>query len=127
RNFMRLLEGGTSPVRDEILINVGVAGGALRLGDWKLVVNGHVRDGLEGGQKNPEREEQKRQALRSPVVELFNLRDDHSEKKNLSRARPDIVRELRRRLDQYASEAVPSKQAPPNPEFKVPSVWGPVH
>ncbi len=119
------LTEGAAVARDDVLINIGVVGAAIRVGPWKLVVNGHVRDGMEGGLINAEREELKRQALASPVIELFNVIDDPSEKMNLAAARPEIVEKLQRRLDDYAREAVPSKQASPPAGFKAPAVWGP--
>ncbi len=119
------LAEGEATAREDVLINIGVVGAAIRVGPWKLVVNGHVRDGMEGGPINAEREQLKRQALASPVVELFNLNDDPSEKTNLADARPEIVQKLQRRLDDYTREAVPSKQAPPPADFRTPAVWGP--
>ncbi len=118
-----ITRGAPSP-HEDILTNISTTGGALRAGDWKLVVNGQVRDGEEGGDERPERRAQKEQALAAPVIELFNLADDLSEKTNLAEKYPEKVRELRTRLDAYAKAAAPSLQAPAPAGFKVPAVWG---
>jgi arylsulfatase A-like enzyme len=111
-----LTEGKRSPHAD-ILINVTPAGGALRQGDWKLVLNGNARENPDGepddtGQRAAER------------VELFNLAKDPSEKTNLAAAEPDRVRELRARLADYARQAVAPKAAPKAKDFQAPKVWG---
>lgn len=100
----------------EILHNSTPRNGAIRMGDWKLVLNGHRGD--EPGEANAGAQEQKE------VVELFNLADDLSEKNNLAGARPDKVKELRARYDTLARQAAKPKQAPKAPDFKSPKVWG---
>jgi Arylsulfatase A and related enzymes len=119
-----LTTGAVSP-REEILINIGVAGAAVRVGPWKLVVNGQIRDGLEGGTETPERRELKRRAFEAPQVELFNLERDLAEQTNLAAEHPEIVARLQARVAAYEREAVPSKQAPAAADFKTPDVWGP--
>src|SRR5262249_3839690 len=64
-----IAEGKPSP-HDAILLNATPRNGAVRVGDWKLVLNGHR--GAEGGADGAER------------VELFNLADDLGEKTNLA-------------------------------------------
>lgn len=118
-----ITRGASSP-HEYILHNITTTGGAVRAGDWKLVVNGQIPDGEEGGAETPERAEAKRKALADPVVELFNLKDDPYEKTNLAAQHPAMVARLRAQLDIYAKEAMPSKQAPMSPGFKVPAVWG---
>ncbi|HEY8506147.1 MAG TPA: arylsulfatase, partial [Gemmataceae bacterium] len=74
-------------------------GGAIRKGDWKLVV---------GGKR----------------TELFNIAKDPYEKRNLAEEHPEKVKELQQRLDAYAKEAVAPKSKPKAEDFKVPKVWG---
>ncbi|HWL15268.1 MAG TPA: arylsulfatase [Opitutus sp.] len=124
RDMWSSLAAGAPSPHEELLINVGVAGGAIRVGDWKLVLNGKVKDGLEGGTETDERREMKRRARLTPQIELFNLADDPFEKTNLAASRPDQVARLQERLDTYGRAAVPSKQAPAAPGFKTPAVWG---
>jgi arylsulfatase A-like enzyme len=107
-----IAQGAKSP-HEEILLNTTPNNGAIRVGDWKLVVAGHASD--EGGRKG------KRAAS---GVELFNLIDDPTESKNLADAHPDKVRDLRSRLDHYAQQAVPPKAAPKAADFVTPKVWG---
>jgi arylsulfatase A-like enzyme len=110
-----LTDGQKSPHAD-ILLNATPNGGALRMGDWKIVLNGNTRDNPDGKKlgkkKGPE------------LVELFNLTADPSEKTNLAAQEPDRVRELRARLDAYARQAVPPKAAPKRKGFQSPKVWG---
>ncbi len=118
-----IAEGAPSP-HEEILHNITTTGGAVRVGDWKLIVNGQVMDGLEGGQVSEAREQEKAAAIAAPRFELFNLKDDPGEKTNLAGTNPEKLRELLTRLESYAHAAAPSKQAPASPDFKVPAVWG---
>ncbi len=119
-----------APIHDDILINAAPGTGALRRGDWKLVVNGHLR--FKGGtppanfkwadllreEKNPEADAARQQ------IELFNLATDPSESENLATTNPVIVRELTARYETYARAAVPLVGGEPVPNFKSPAVWG---
>jgi arylsulfatase A-like enzyme len=78
----------------EILHNSTPSGGAIRVGDWKLI----IKTG-KGSRKNNQ----------SESVELFNLATDPSEKTNLAQQNPEKLRELRARYLHYASAAVPPK------------------
>lgn len=118
-----ITQGAPSPNPD-ILLNVTTTGGSVRVGDWKLVVNGQVRDGKEGGTLSEAHKRLKAEALVSPVIELFNLRDDPYEKDNLAARNPEKVKELQARLQAYAKAAAPSLQHTMAKGFKVPAVWG---
>jgi arylsulfatase A-like enzyme len=111
-----LTEGKKSPHAD-ILLNVTPGGGALRMGDWKIVLNGDTRDDPDGKVV-----EKKKKGAAS--VELFNLAGDPSEKNNLAAQEPERVRELRGRLEAYARQAAPPKAAPKAKDFQSPKVWG---
>jgi arylsulfatase A-like enzyme len=108
-----IAEGKPSP-HDAILLNTTPANGAIRVGDWKLVLNGAMGVGDATAKANGGRE----------TVELFNLAADPSESKNLAAERPEKVRELRARYDEYARQAVPPKSRPRSPDFRSPKVWG---
>jgi arylsulfatase A-like enzyme len=87
-----LTEGKKSP-HEEILINAEPTRGAIRVGDWKLVMSGQRRRlGAVGG-----------------GVELFDLREDVGEKVNLAERAPERVKELRARYEVYARAAVEPK------------------
>ena len=83
----------------EILINTTDNGGAIRVGDHKLVV-----------------------AARK--TELFNLKQDPGEKNNLAESEPARVKDLSERLAKYRKEAVPSLQKPQPEGYKAPKIWG---
>lgn len=84
-----LAEGKAWP-RQEMLLNTTPTAGAVRVGDWKLVIShGPRTNGGKGGES----------------VELFNLAEDPGERKNLAEAQPEKVKELRARYEAYASEA----------------------
>jgi arylsulfatase A-like enzyme len=102
-----LTEGKGSP-HEEILINAEPTRGAVRVGDWKLVLGGARNtanaDLGQGGAR--------RQGRRGGVgaeVELFNLKEDPGEKTNLAEKEPDRVKELRERYETYARAAVGPK------------------
>lgn len=108
--------GKPSPHK-EILHNVlpGLTCGALRQGDWKLVI-----------EENKQKGKNKNKATTRPV-ELFNIAQDPSERTNLADQYPDKVKELMERLTYYEKAAVPpqqTKQAKSDEDAKSPKVWG---
>jgi arylsulfatase A-like enzyme len=115
RDAMATIGGGPSP-HEDILINTTPGNGAIRAGNWKLVVNGNRSDdGSEGLAKNRDG---------ASLIELFDLAADPYEKTNLADKQPDKVRELQARLSTYARAAVRPKSAPKSPDFQSPKVWG---
>jgi len=122
-----ITKGAPSP-HDQILMNTSPSNGAIRVGDWKLVVNGAQVDNEEGPETPttaPRRPKQRKQAAAAgDDVELFNLADDISEKHNLAAENPEKVKELRTRYEALAAQAVPPKAKPKAPGFKSPAVWG---
>jgi arylsulfatase A-like enzyme len=108
-----LTEGKPSP-HDAILLNAAPNGGAIRMGDWKLVVRtggGTDADGVP-------------LARTAGAMELYNLKDDPYEKNDLSAKQPEKARELRARYDAFAAQAAPPKNRPRPRGFKAPAVWG---
>ncbi len=107
-----IAKGRPSPHK-EILLNITPATGAIRRGDWKLVYNGSIGANNAG-------------PVDKKVYELFNLSEDPYERNNLADKYPQKFQELKRRLEQYAAEAV-KPNVPPNrmpKDFKVPEIWG---
>src|SRR6266511_2772802 len=111
-----IAEGKASP-HAEILLNATPNTGAIRVGDWKLVLNGKVHADENEGERSPSEA-----SLAS--VELFNLADDPYEKKNLAESDHEKVKELRARYDRLAAQAVPPKIKPKAADFKSPKIWG---
>ena len=101
-----LTKGAKSP-HDAILLLGTVPGkAAVRIGDWKLLLN--------ASEKNAE--EAPDDAVKSAgSVELYNLAEDIGETKNLAASRPDKVKELRARLDSFLKDAAPSGNAATKP------------
>ena len=116
--------GAPSP-HDAILINATPNKGALRMGDWKLVVNGDLPEAADGdGETAPTSAKKPAATASASTVELFNLVEDPSEKTNLAAERADKVKELRARYDAFAKQQVAPKAAPKAKGFQVPKVWG---
>ncbi len=109
-----LTQGKPSPHR-EILLNTTPNTGAIRVGDWKLIVNGEINAHEGDGTVSTPAE---------PSIELFNLANDPYEKRNLATQQPGVVSDLRARYDKLAAQAVPPKASPKRADFKVPKVWG---
>lgn len=107
-----IAQGKPSP-HDAILLNTAPFNGAIRMGDWKLVHNGHIGSN-----------DLKKKRETAQEIELFNLAADPYEKTNLAAQHPEKVKELRARLEAFAREAVAPKaeEAPAN--FKAPKIWG---
>jgi arylsulfatase A-like enzyme len=109
-----LTEGKSSPHKT-ILINTTPNAGAVRAGDWKLVI--------KTGAEDPDgRELNKNEGTES--VELFNLKDDPYEKRNLADQNPEKVNELKAALEDFAKQAVAPKAKPKPKDFVSPKVWG---
>ncbi len=107
-----ITEGKPSP-HEEILINAMPTSGAIRMGPWKLVQNGHITANDISGKKPA-----------TSKLELFNVIEDPNEQKNLAEQHPERVQQLLQRLEAYRTEAVPPKAEKESTNFKVPAVWG---
>jgi arylsulfatase A-like enzyme len=124
-----IVSGAASP-HDEILINITATGGAIRMGDWKLVVNGQRADAddAEGAEAAAQKKAKKKGVAKRDEpgtrIELFNLKHDPYEKTNLADQEPVMLKKLRGRLEAYAKAAAPARQAPRPADFKSPAVWG---
>ncbi len=111
RDVLPVLTDGKSSPHEDILLNAITANdGAIRMGDWKLILNG--KDGvslamdLETGERIKGGKPLRKDSRTEPRAELFNLRDDPGETKDLAAAHPEKVQELRARYDAYLDAAV---------------------
>jgi arylsulfatase A-like enzyme len=114
RDLWPTLTAGAPSPHDVILLNATPNGGAVRAGDWKLVLKTGADDPDDGEAVKGGRE----------TVELFNLADDPYERSNLAPARPEKVKELKAALARFAAESTPPKSRPKPKGFKSPKVWG---
>ena len=81
-----LAEGGLGP-RDNILLNVEAFRGAIRAGEWKLIVR----------------------ATLPSKFELFDIANDPEESQNQAEAYPDRVKSLLKQLNDFAYEMAAPK------------------
>lgn len=81
-----IAEGKPSP-HEDVLINVEIFRGAIRMGKWKLF----------------------KLAVLPGKTELFDVERDPGEKTNVADQHPEVVRELESRLISYAKQAKPSE------------------
>lgn len=119
-----IAKGERSP-HEAILINAAPTKGALRAGDWKLVLSGSEIDSDEPDRNEKAGKTAKTRRVRGKAtVELFNLARDPYEKANLAESNPEKVRELRALYDAFARQAIPPQAKPREDGFKAPKVWG---
>jgi arylsulfatase A-like enzyme len=106
-------------------MNTTPRAGAIRVGDWKLVINGSTGS-AEEDDESPAAAKRKKATRKTqlPKVELFNLAQDLSEKHDLSAENPEKVKDLRARYDVYAKAAITPHNAPKPPGYTSPKVWG---
>jgi arylsulfatase A-like enzyme len=91
-----LTQGAKSP-HDAILLLGTVPGrAAVRMGDWKLLLNANDKDAEEASDDG---------AQGAGNVELYNLADDIGETKNLAAVQPEKAKELRTRLEAFLNDA----------------------
>ncbi len=101
-----LTQGAKSPHEALFLPGMAPEKMALRMGDWKLLLNPSDKDA----------EEAKGSEKSSGKMELYNLASDIAEKTNLAASQPEKLAEMRARLDAIIKDAVPAggvtEQAP---------------
>jgi arylsulfatase A-like enzyme len=104
-SFWPVLTEKTLAPRKEVLINVEDLRGAIRVGEWKLIVHSAL----------PSR------------VELFQLSADPEEAENRAEREPDRVKDMLTTLNNFAYEMTPSKYlealAKPH-KADIPIYWG---
>jgi arylsulfatase A-like enzyme len=116
-----IARGEPSP-HAEILLNSAPGGGAIRVGDWKLVLKGSADENDTGvGEAQPSAGLPDSAPL---TQELYRLADDPNEKHDLAATNPGKVKELREHYDALARQAVKPKSAPKAPGFRSPRIWG---
>jgi arylsulfatase A-like enzyme len=101
-----VLSQGKLSRRREVLLNTTPFSGALRIDDWKLVLNGDkfATSSDPAVELGVSMQEQGNAAL-AETVELFDLAADPYENSNIAAKQPDKLRELRQRYDLLAAQA----------------------
>lgn len=92
-----LTEGAKTPHDALLLCGTRPHVTAIRMGDWKLLVNPNNKDA----------EESNADEAASGRVELYNLANDIGEKNDLAKSNPEKAKELHARLDAMMKDAVP--------------------
>lgn len=92
-----LTQSAKSPHDAILLVGNQPNRAAIRMGDWKLLLNASQKDAEEstGGEGDA-----------GGNVELYNLAEDISEKQDLADSHPDKVQALRARLNDFLKNAV---------------------
>lgn len=115
-NLMPAIVSGSdvSPIR-EATIHHSIAGQfTIRRGDWKLLLSPS-----SGGWSAPKPNDSKALAT-LPSVQLYNMKTDPSERKNLEAQYPDKVAELRSLLVKYVEEGRSTPGKPQKNDGKYP-------
>ena len=101
----------TSP-HDAILCvsTQGPARAAVRMGEWKLLVNGAAAETGEGEAAKTKGKNAKAAAKYEPVA-LYHLTEDPGETRNLASSQPERVKAMRARLAELLKDAVPPGNA----------------
>jgi arylsulfatase A-like enzyme len=121
RDIWPVITGGKPSPHEDILINAMPNSGAIRMGGWKLVLNGHITANDLENAVAPKAGAEK---AADSGVELFNLTEDPCEQNNLAARSPELVRQLRARLETYRAAAVPPKAENQPANHNAPRVWG---
>jgi arylsulfatase A-like enzyme len=105
-----LTQSAPSP-HDAILSvsNHGPATAALRMGDWKLIVDTASQKAAKPEGNGPRN---KNGAKKYEPVALYNLESDPSETTNLASSQPDRVHQMQARLQTFLKDAVPTGEKP---------------
>jgi arylsulfatase A-like enzyme len=125
RDAWPAIAAGKPSPHAEIPLNVAPQGGAIRVGHWKLVLNGQ-----RGARADDDDEPAAQPSRGKPAgenteqAELFDLARDPFEQRDRSAAEPEKMRELRARYDAFVRQAIPPPARPAPKHLESPAVWG---
>ncbi|MHB8901423.1 MAG: arylsulfatase B [Thermoguttaceae bacterium] len=102
-----LTQGAPSP-HEAILCVQSPERAAVRMGDWKLIVNGGKPATKAKARARAKAAPAAPAAPAPSAIELYNLAADLGEQNNLAEREPERVATLQRKLDEWLKSAVPS-------------------
>ncbi len=100
-----LTQGAPSP-HDTILCVHSPTSAAVRMGDWKLMMNGADQDSENADEDAPKKKVKGNGAAKGESVELYNLATDIGETTNLAAKEPERVAKMRAKLVEMLKGAV---------------------
>ena len=110
-----LTQGAPSP-HDAILSVQSPTRAALRMGDWKLLMNASSKDSEEAADEPAKKAKKNaktktgKPAAQGPKFELYNLSTDIGEKTNLAAQEQERVTAMRAKLEELLKDAAPEGQ-----------------
>ncbi|MEY2750098.1 MAG: Arylsulfatase [Verrucomicrobiota bacterium] len=112
RDVWPMLTAKAASPHDAILCvsTQGPARAAVRMGEWKLLVNGGAAEADEAEAPKAKGKNAKAAAKYEPVA-LYHLTEDPGETRNLAAAQPERVKAMRARLAELLKDAVPPGNA----------------
>jgi len=116
RSMMPLVRGHGGPAGDErVVLSEGRASRALIWQDWRLIVHQPVaRRAPRTGDEGPQNRADDPDAGPPAGDQLFDLKDDPGERRNVARLHPDVVEAMKARIA-AAIANVPAADAPAPP------------
>lgn len=94
-------------VRDAVVHHSGPGKFAIREGEWKL-------EFCEGSGGNSFPTDFEAASSGAPDMQLYNLREDPEERRNLAAERPDVVRRLQEKMEAF----IRNGRSTPGPELR---------
>ncbi len=118
RDVWPMITKGAPTPHDAILTVQSPTRAAVRMGDWKLLVNASELDSEEGTAKKGKAKAKGKKRAGTSASELYNLASDIGETNNLAEAENDRVATMRAKLNEMLKDAVPEGQLGKEPGAK---------
>ncbi|WP_425617554.1 arylsulfatase [Anatilimnocola sp. NA78] len=109
RDVWRMITQGAKSPHDAVLLVQSPTRAAVRMGDWKLLLNASAVDSEGPAAKPKQKAKRKQQANAPAAIELYNLASDIGEKNNLAEKEAERVKAMRAKLNDLLKDAVPAR------------------